>query len=86
VTVYFPDNEHELTDLEAERYIVKNAEYFVVGSESLKIEMQSIGAQEVRVVTESESAVDQVAKILELVADAVPKSPVRLAIEGANHG
>jgi polysaccharide pyruvyl transferase CsaB len=86
VTVYFPDNEHELTDPEAERYIVKNAEYLVVGSESLKVEMQSIGAQEVRVVTESESAVDQVAKILELVADAVPKSPVRLAIEGANHG
>jgi len=86
VTVYYPDKEQRLTDPQAERYMLRNAEYVLASSESQRIEMQSIGAQEVGMVTEGEGAADQVAKILELVADAVPKSPVRFAIEGVNHG
>jgi hypothetical protein len=88
VTVYYADRceEQERNDPEAESYMVKNAEYVVVGSESLKTNMRSIGAQEVRVVPEGKSAKDQAAEILKLVADPTTKSPVRLAIEGANHG
>jgi hypothetical protein len=87
VTVYWPDQstQHERTDPDAHSYALKNAEYVVVGTESLKYDMQSIGAREPRIVSDNESANDQVKEILKLVRKAAPKSLVRLAIEGASH-
>jgi polysaccharide pyruvyl transferase CsaB len=85
-TVYYPDRSKEQaeSDPEAQRYVIKNAEQVIVGSESLKIEMEAIGAQGVKMIAECKSSKDQVAEILELIADPLVKSPVRFAIEGAN--
>jgi hypothetical protein len=86
-TVYFPNQsvDEAGSDLEAKTYAIKNAEHVIAGSESLKIEMQAIGARGVKIFPAGRSAKDQVTKILELVGDPRAKSPVRLAIEGANY-
>ena len=57
-----------------------------VGSESLKTDMKAIDAYRVKIFAEGRSSNDQVSEILKVVADPFTKSPVRVAIEGANHG
>lgn len=85
-TVYYPGRSEEPagSNLEAQTYVIKNAEHVVVGTESLKTEMQARGAQGVTLIPDNKSSKDRVAKILELVADT--RSPVRVAIGGANCG
>jgi polysaccharide pyruvyl transferase CsaB len=87
-TVYFPGRpeEHVEGDLDAHDYMVKNAEYVIVGSESPTVDMKAIDAHRVKIVAEGNSSNDQVVEILKVVADPFTKSPVRVAIEGANHG
>jgi len=46
--------------------------------------METIGAQGVKVIAEGKGSKDQLAEILELIADPFARSPVRFAIEGAN--
>ncbi len=87
-TVYFPGRpeEHAKGDLDAHDYMVKNAEYVIAGSESLNVDMKTIDAHRVKIVAEGKNSNGQVAEILRVVADPLTKSPVRVAIEGANHG
>lgn len=87
-TVYYPVRSEEQAgrDRAAQTYVINNAEYVIAGSESLRNEMQAIGAQGVRLISESKSAKEQMAEILALVAVPFTKSPVRLAIVGANYG
>lgn len=87
-TMYYrdPSEEQAERDLDAQNYIFKNAEYLIAGSESVKVDMQANGAERVDVVAESRSPNDRVAEILKVVAGSIVKSPVRVAIEGANNG
>lgn len=87
-TVYFPvaSEEQAEEDLAAHDYIVKNAEHVFVGSESRKVDVKASDAGRMKTVTEGNSLNDQVADILKVAADPAVKSPVRVAIEGANHG
>lgn len=87
-SVYLPDASEEQAegDLDAHDYIVKNAEHVFVVGESLKVDMKAVGAGRTQTVAEGKSSNDQVAVILKVVADPVVKSPVRVAIGGANHG
>jgi len=87
-TVYLPDASEERAEgvLDAHDYIVKNAEHVFAGSESVKGDMKAIDAARIKTVAEGKSFNDQVAEILKVVADPAVKSPVRVAIEGANHG
>jgi len=87
-TVYYPDRSKDQagSDLEAQTYVIKNAEHVIVASESVKGEMEAIGARGVKVISEGKGSKDQVAQILELLVDPLTKSPVRFAIEGANCG
>lgn len=83
-TVYYPDQDENQARQSpvAETYLVRNAEYVVAGSKSLRDDMKSLGAREIRIVTASKGAA-QVAEIIKLIADPIPKSPVRLAVKGA---
>lgn len=87
-TVYLPDASEAQAegDIAARDYMIKNAEYVFVGSQSQQVDMKAIDAQRVNIVAEGKSPSDQVAEILKVVADPFTKSPVRVAIEGASHG
>ena len=87
-TVYLPaaSEEQAAGGLDAHNYIVKNAEHVFAGSKSLKVDMKASDADRTKTVAEGKSLNDQVAEILKVVADPAVKSPVRVAIEGANHG
>lgn len=87
-TIYYPTSrdQRDSHDSDAEKYVVNNVEYVIVDSESLKDEMKSLGVQEVITLGNSQSGNNQVAEILTLTADTLPRSPVRLAIKGASHG